>query len=96
MDITKVVDGSKVTFQLAGDLDITTAPELQAAVDEVIDGAESLVIDFEQCPYLSSAGIGVLLKSFKAMKKKAGDFAVVNMNDYIREVLEITGLDALF
>lgn len=73
-------------------VDTNTAPEVEKLVFENIgDGAGKLVIDFSQVDYISSAGLRVLLKTAKHMKKGGGKFGLCNLNDQIREVLELSG-----
>lgn len=79
-----------LTLKLTGRLDTTTAPQLEKAVLESLDGVTDLVFDFTNLEYISSAGLRVLLASQKAMSKK-GSLVVKNVGDSIKEVLDITG-----
>ena len=90
MNITKVKDGSELTFALEGRLDTTTAPELEAAVNESLSGVSALTFDFDKLEYVSSAGLRVLLSAQKAMNKQ-GSMKVTHVSDAIMEVFEVTG-----
>ncbi len=90
MTIEKIANGTELTIKLAGRLDTTTAPELEAALKESYDGVENLVLDFEALEYLSSAGLRVLLGAQKTMNKQ-GEMVVRNVNETIYEIFEITG-----
>ena len=96
MVITKNVSGENTTLALQGRLDSSTAPEFDKAVDEVIaGGVKSLVLDFSELVYTSSAGLRVILKAQKAMSKLGG-MKLVGVSDDIKEVFDITGfLDIL-
>lgn len=95
MTIEKNVQNEKAMLSVSGRLDTTTAPELEAAVDEVLDGTKELVFDFKGLEYISSAGLRVILKAQKAMNAK-GSMKLTNVNDSIMEVFDITGfLDIL-
>lgn len=95
MTITTNKNGNEITLVLEGRLDTNTAPELEAEVKNVIEGAEQLVFDFTALDYLSSAGLRVLLSTQKAMSKQ-GKMIIKNVNDTIMEVFDITGfLDIL-
>ena len=73
-------------------VDTNTAPEVEKVIWENIgDGDGKMVIDFSQVDYISSAGLRVLLKTAKQMKKGGGKFGLCNLNDQIREVLELSG-----
>ena len=90
MTITKNMNGTTLEIALEGRLDTMTAPELEAALNESLNGAESLVLDFSKLEYISSAGLRVLLSAHKAMSGK-GDMKVTNVNEIVREVFEVTG-----
>ena len=55
-----------------------------------MDGANELTMDFAKLDYISSAGLRVLLSAHKAMSKKGG-MKVVNVNEVVKEVFEVTG-----
>lgn len=90
MTIEKIANGTELMIKLAGRLDTTTAPELEAALKESYAGVEKLVLDFEALEYLSSAGLRVLLGAQKTMNKQ-GEMIIRNVNETIDEIFEITG-----
>lgn len=95
MTIEKKVENEKVTLKVAGRLDTTTAPELEAELDGAIGDAKDLVFDLSGLEYISSAGLRVILKAQKAMNTK-GSMKLTGVNDSIMEVFDITGfLDIL-
>ena len=49
-------------------------------------------MDFTKLEYISSAGLRVLLSAFKKMDAKGGKMKVTNINEMVREVLDVTGL----
>ena len=56
---------------------------------------KKLVLDFKEVDYISSAGLRVLLLLHKQMLAEEG-LTIININETVREVLEITGfLDIL-
>ena len=48
MEIKKTLEGEKLTVAISGRLDTTTAPELEEALKESMDGISELVIDFTE------------------------------------------------
>ena len=90
MTIEKKQNGTELTITLAGRLDTTTAPQLEAELKTSLDGIETLVLDFAALDYLSSAGLRVLLAAQKVMNKQ-GEMIVRNVNDTIAEIFEMTG-----
>ena len=95
MTIEKTTENEKVTLTVSGRLDTTTAPELEAALDEVLENTKELIFNLENLEYISSAGLRVILKAQKSMNTK-GSMKLTGVNDRIMEVFDITGfLDIL-
>lgn len=95
MNIEKKAENGSVTLKVTGRLDTTTAPELEKALDDVLEGTKELVFDMTGLEYISSAGLRVILKAQKAMNAQ-GSMKLTGVNDSIMEVFDITGfLDIL-
>lgn len=92
MTITKYQDVDKLTVALEGRLDTTTSPQLEGELRTAVNGITELVFDLEKLNYISSAGLRVLLAAQKVMKKQ-GSMKIINVNQEIIEIFEITGLD---
>ena len=90
MKITEKMNGTELTVLLAGRLDTTTAPELEKELNAKTDAVTELTLDLNDLEYISSAGLRVLLSAHKAMSKKGG-MKVVNVNELVREVFDVTG-----
>ena len=90
MTIEKNLNGTELTVTIAGRLDTTTAPQLEAEFKQNIGGVEKLVLDFAALEYLSSAGLRVLLAAQKVMNKQ-GEMIIKNVNETINEIFEVTG-----
>ena len=90
MTITKNQEGAALVIALEGRLDTTTAPELEKELKDALPGVTGLTLDLEKLEYISSAGLRVLLAAQKTMSRQ-GEMKLVNVNEVVREVLDITG-----
>ena len=90
MTIKKISNGADLTVALEGRLDTTTAPQLEAELKGALDGVSSLIMDFEELEYVSSAGLRVLLSTQKIMNKQ-GEMKITHVSETIMEVFEVTG-----
>ena len=90
MTIEQKKDGSKLTVALAGRLDTTTAPQLEDALRSATEGLTELELDLKNLEYISSAGLRVLLSAQKIMNRQ-GSMAILNANETIMEIFEVTG-----
>lgn len=90
MIINKTLNGETLTVTLAGRLDTTTAPQLEAGLKDALVGLSALTLDFAELEYISSAGMRVLLSVHKVMSKQ-GKMVICHVNETIYEVFEVTG-----
>lgn len=96
MKLTTEKNGTALTIHLSGELNTLTAPELSALLDKELGGVQDLTLDFAECDYVSSAGLRILLATFKKMKASKGSMALANVGENFMDVLSNTGLDAVF
>lgn len=80
---------------IAGNLDSTTSPEAQKALDAVLAGARTVALDFSELDYISSAGLRVLLGAAKQLRASGGTLRMFGLNQSVREVFEISGFSAI-
>ena len=90
MQITKTTENDKLTLSLEGRLDTLTAPLLEAEVVGKLDGVKTLVFDFQNLAYVSSAGLRILFMAQKVMSKQ-GQMSVKNVNSDINDIFKVTG-----
>lgn len=63
IEIKRIIEDTII--EVSGRLDTITAPELEKAITEDIDGTKNLVLDIKGVEYISSAGLRVLLAAQK-------------------------------
>jgi anti-sigma B factor antagonist len=85
-------DFELVTLGITGRLDTTTAPNLEAVINEISEDTKELVFNMAELEYISSAGIRVLLSAYKKINQSGGIMRIEKENDIVREVFEMTGL----
>ena len=94
MEITKIGNGNEVTLKLKGCLDTTATPDFAAAIEGTA-GAATLILDMSELEFISSSA----LRQLVATKKRRGaefTIALSGMNEVVREVFDVTGLDEIF
>jgi anti-anti-sigma factor len=85
--------GDNSAVLLAGRLDAAQAPKLQKFLDDL---AEPRVIDFGDLEYISSAGLGALLKTQKRVFDTIGAMKMRHVSTHIADVFKYSGLDQIF
>ena len=90
------LDGRLVAV-LAGELDTAAAAETEAALKPLFESTgKDLVLDCVDLQYIASSGIRILVNLLKAAKAKGDQVVLKNVNEVIRDVLELTGFVSYF
>jgi anti-sigma B factor antagonist len=76
-----------------GRLDAAQCEKAQSFMDAV---ADSQILDFATLEYISSAGLGVLLKTQKRLVGSGGGLRIINVNNHIHDVFRYSGFHAIF
>ena len=93
MQITSETNGDLLEIRVSGRLDNEWAGSLSAAIDEAVRlGSHSVVLDLVGVSYISSAGIGALVRSYKQFQAIRGSFAIGTASPEVTEVIRLTGL----
>jgi anti-sigma B factor antagonist len=83
--------------KVSGRVDSSTAPELEKALQSLLDSERSrIVLDFQDTEYMSSAGLRVLVAMHKAAKKSGGGLCLAQLSTRVKEVLDLAGLMPVF
>ena len=91
MKITQTLNGKELTLSLEGCLDTETTPELKQVLSEKMDGIDSLILDFADLEYISSAGLRALLTAHMTMETKGG-MKILHVNEEVMDSMKITGM----
>ena len=72
-----------------GPIDSASCPEFERNVDRVLfSGAKTIILNMEGATYITSMGLGVVIKTEKIMKEKGGTFIVANLPPQIKKVFD--------
>ena len=92
MQITTVAHGDATVLTVAGKLDVTTVPEFEAALlDLIAKGRRRIVVDLAPLEYVSSAGLRVLLTAAKRLQPAGGRLIMAGAKGLVARVIEISG-----
>jgi len=84
-------DGGSIYVE--GRLDAAQAVKAQEFLDRV-EG--QCVLDLGKLEYVSSAGLGVLLKTHKRLMSAGSGIKLINVNHHIHDIFRYSGFDKLF
>jgi anti-sigma B factor antagonist len=87
----------RVIVSIAGEIDLDTAPTLREELLRVLsNGPLHLILDMAKVSFLDSSGLGVLVGTLRRARMLGGTVSIAAPIRQVLEVLEITGLDAVF
>jgi anti-anti-sigma factor len=79
--------------KLIGRLDAAQAEKAQAFLDQ-LEGPSR--VDLSGLDYISSAGLGVLLKTQKRLMPAGGGLTLTHVNSHINDIFKYSGFDQIF
>ncbi len=94
MTIDQVRNNSELLLIISGRIDTSTAPGFEKAINDNIENITSLILDFRDVSYISSAGLRVLLSAQKVMNIQ-GRMKLLHVNDTVMQIFEVTGFSYL-
>ena len=90
----RTVDGDVWVISAIGELDTYTSSAFFDCIEaEIENGKKKIIVDCSDLNYLSSAGIGTLIRVHSRMKKLGGDVILAALRGTPADVLRLTHLD---
>ena len=90
------IDG-RLVATLVGELDSAAAPEAEKALQPLLEaGGKDIVIDCTSLEYIASSGLRIFLSILKKAREVGSRVILRNVNDVIRDVLDLTGFISIF
>ncbi len=90
-------EGTVTVVDVAGEVDLYTAPRLEDALTRGATGAPPLVVvNLARTTYMDSTGLRVLTAALKRVRERDGELALVSTEAKIAKLFTITGLDQVF
>ena len=82
-----------VTLAPVGSVDSDTYRILETEISGVLtDAVNTLVLDLGAVGFISSAGIGAVIKARQSLTQRGADFAMINLQPQVNKAFEIMNL----
>ena len=82
-----------VLVTVAGELDLTTVPQLRGQLAQLIADGDRVVVDLSRVPFIDAAGLGVLAHTATEAIAYGGSLRVVTARPRVRLLFSISGLE---
>ncbi|WP_405289694.1 STAS domain-containing protein [Methanobrevibacter sp.] len=95
MKITKNYNQKELTLFVSGRIDTITSQELDKEINDELGNFDSLIMDFTDLEYISSAGLRVLIATQKKLKSDDIPLEIKNVSDVVNEIFRMSGFDKI-
>lgn len=85
-------DGRALTVSASGELDLSTAPMLDAELRRAAGAARDIVVDLRDLAFIDSAGVHVLLRWAGESARRGREFRVIPGSERVQLVFAMTGV----
>lgn len=99
LKIDRADQGSTLVYQVSGEVDTLTAPDLDRALGatyESTDQVSNVILDLTNVPFLSSAGLSILVDHHQRCTDEGITLSVVAAQRATLRAIQITALDRIF
>ena len=97
LDFIREREGAIAVLAVQGRIDSSTSARFEQELDGVLaDPSEALVIDLSAMPYMSSAGLRVLLVTGRRCKAEGRRLLLCGLVPNVREVFHMSGFSTIF
>ena len=94
MHIKTTEKGDVTIFEVQGEINITTSPELKRAFEKV--KSVKLIINLAGVGYVDSSGLATLVEILKRLRSRGGSLSLTQVTEKVKSLFEITKLEKLF
>jgi anti-sigma B factor antagonist len=96
MQLENRMQGDVMVVTLKGTLDSPTMSTAKASLDQVMQRHRKILLDLSEMPYMSSAGLRVLLLAYRCAKAADASLALARPPEDLREIMAATGFLEFF
>jgi anti-anti-sigma factor len=97
MNITITEEGKQLIATFDGRLDTVAAQQISETITPLLEHADqTIVLDCEKMPFISSSGLRIFLKIRKEVEAKGGKMLLKNICPDVMQVFKMTKLDGVF
>ena len=94
LTVSVLYDDGVALIALAGELDLTVGPLLDAAVTHVLDdGLRSVLLDLDALRFCDSTGLGALLRTSRRVREAGGACVVAAARGPVQRLLDLTSME---
>lgn len=97
MNISQKDINGVTAYEIKGDIDINTSPDIRDAFEKGVKGkAMKVLVNLNGVSYVDSSGLATLVEMLKKTRMYGGKLRISNLAPKVKSLFEITKLEKLF
>lgn len=94
MNVKHFIEEKILIFEITEEMDHHVVEKIRKRTDYEIQRLmpKNVIFDFTKVKFMDSAGIGLILGRYKQVTSLGGEMKIVNCNDRIKKILEMSGI----
>lgn len=96
MNLETREENSVVVFELDGEIDLETSPQLRQALLQYVNQGKAVVVGMADVAYIDSSGIASLVEAYQTGRRNSTGFGLAAVSDSALRVLQLARLDKVF
>ncbi len=96
LQIKHTEKNEQTIISLSGEIDAYTVTKLKETFSTTMNSeGQDVIVDLEEVTYMDSTGLGVFVSALKTAKENDGELKLVNVQDRVYRLFQITGLNEI-
>lgn len=92
---TSELDNGWTSMAVQGEVDLATADDLAAAIDEVFsEGSTNLVVDLNDTAFMDSTGVKTLVMAHRRFEEAGRGFALAAEGGPVSRLIDLSGIES--
>ena len=88
-------ENDTITVKLLGSLGVDSSEVFYEAIQQYLDNYNHLILDMEQMPYITSAGIRSLFRAAKKLATHDGDVTAIHVNQDVMGIFDLMNVGSV-
>lgn len=85
------------TISISKNFTIEEVAKFRTNMNRLIEnGEKDFILDFHQCDFIDSTGLGVIVAVYKKCVEKNGSIKLTGLNEQVAKLFKLTRLDRVF
>lgn len=85
-------NGGMAQVKVSGELDLLTAPELEAALESLQAEHLDIELDLSRLEFIDSTGVHLVLQAYQASRREGWELVLTGAREEVKRAFELVGL----